>query len=862
MATRTSMTPAARRAASRLGALSCALFLLMLGTMYAIGGDGPAPATYTPSGPPTITTDQADYPPGATVTLTGTNWYAGEAVHIFVNDDEGQTWNHSSDPDPVADEGGVFTYQFSLPGWFVANYTVIATGPLSGTATTTFTDLSIGLYDQCSNDDGDGYVSPPSNLGCHWTNGNLQSNNSTYFEGDATVQRLWLTDLVPGDSVTVTLEYGTTKGAKHAYDFLTTWDFSESWITLADRCEDITGCTTTAETSIAMGDDPLVSNSIEEAGQFFVMRGGTLTDATDPVLVSGVYGTGDSETAVTITFTVASSGDMCSTKNGVTTCDVALWFGAHIAETADWTGPAGDGFPGAQAVPGSPYHVKLAALDGNSIGQRDNQMQANALGGTIVIVKDAVPDSDTNFEFSLEGQINFFLDDDADATLPTSMSFDVPAGDYDAAELVPPAGWDLTNIVCVDPDSQSTVDIDAGTAVIDVDSGETVTCTFTNNKDATLQVIKVANPDSSQSFTINLGGSGLPASVGLVDDGAGAGVDNATYTFTTGQFGSKTLNETVPTGWSLASANCTGGTDTDAALNGITLDVQPGATIVCTFTNNKDGTVTVTKTVSGGLPNGWTFDFEIRTGASLTETGSAVAGGTATTDPVTGETDFGGLLLVPGIYQFCEVNMLPGWHSNLSDEPGAFVPNSDDPNVDNSVVCVEFTLDAGEEEHFDVDNTPPPGGDARTIGFWKNWTSCDGRGNQDPVLDQTLALFPIAAGQSTHGVWIGDIYVDTCEEAIAILNKSTLNGKKKANDAAYGLAAQLLAAVLNYQAGAGQCADATNAIADAQQLLDDVNFTATGNYLGPKVKGALAVQRAEALDLAETLDLYNNNLLC
>ena len=56
--------------------------------------------------------------------------------------------------------------------------------------------LSIGTYDQCSNDDGDGYAS--GDTGCRWINGNLQSNNSTYTEGDATVQRLWLTDLVPG----------------------------------------------------------------------------------------------------------------------------------------------------------------------------------------------------------------------------------------------------------------------------------------------------------------------------------------------------------------------------------------------------------------------------------------------------------------------------------------------------------------------------------------------------------------------------------------------------------------------------------------------------------------------------------------
>ena len=63
-----------------------------------------------------------------------------------------------------------------------------------------------------------GYTS--GDTGCHWINGNLQANNSRYFEGDATVQRVWLdlVDFVPGTEHTLTLKYGTTKGGKHAYE--------------------------------------------------------------------------------------------------------------------------------------------------------------------------------------------------------------------------------------------------------------------------------------------------------------------------------------------------------------------------------------------------------------------------------------------------------------------------------------------------------------------------------------------------------------------------------------------------------------------------------------------------------------------
>ena len=53
----------------------------------------------------------------------------------------------------------------------------------------------------------------------------LQQNNSTYAEGDATVQRLWVSELTSGLH-TLTLHYGTTKGGTHTYDYLTTWSWS------------------------------------------------------------------------------------------------------------------------------------------------------------------------------------------------------------------------------------------------------------------------------------------------------------------------------------------------------------------------------------------------------------------------------------------------------------------------------------------------------------------------------------------------------------------------------------------------------------------------------------------------------------
>ncbi|HET7272539.1 MAG TPA: hypothetical protein VFI90_15810, partial [Rubrobacter sp.] len=89
---------------------------------------------------PTIQSDQADYPPGATVTLTGSNWQPGESVHISVNDTYGASWARNVDVN--ANANGEITDSFNLPEWFVSDYDVTATGTQSGTVRTTFTDAN------------------------------------------------------------------------------------------------------------------------------------------------------------------------------------------------------------------------------------------------------------------------------------------------------------------------------------------------------------------------------------------------------------------------------------------------------------------------------------------------------------------------------------------------------------------------------------------------------------------------------------------------------------------------------------------------------------------------------------------------
>jgi hypothetical protein len=105
--------------------------------------DASTTTSTTAAAAPTIASDQADYGPGATVRLTGSGWGPGENVHIFVNDDVGQTWQYNGDV--TADASGAFTTEFQLPSSFVATYKVTATGAAGETATTTFTDASVAV---------------------------------------------------------------------------------------------------------------------------------------------------------------------------------------------------------------------------------------------------------------------------------------------------------------------------------------------------------------------------------------------------------------------------------------------------------------------------------------------------------------------------------------------------------------------------------------------------------------------------------------------------------------------------------------------------------------------------------------------
>ena len=460
-----------------------------------------------------------------------------------------------------------------------------------------------------------------------------------------------------------------------------------------------------------------------------------------------------------------------------------------------------------------------------------------------------------------------------------SSGFVTPGGGYSITETVP-TGWDLTSATC---DNGETI------ASIDVDPGQTVTCRFVNTKDGVIVIEKVTIGDvggfnyTPVGFSMT-GGNSLTTTVqgvpGVVSKSSGFVTPGGGYSIT----------ETIPAGWDLTSATCDNG-ETIASI-----DVDPGQTVTCRFENTRRGDVDLLK-LANGVETGSLFNFTLN------------GPGVNTSDNTTPVIDFGypnppgdKWLVANATYTICETGIPAGttahWFANAVELPfvgqqtGGLmeVYNPDDDGLpdpdDLGNRCVDFQVEPGGAIAFEVDNRTPLG-DARTPGYWKNWSSCS-NGNQfgkaayeyendpsglidarhytlDEILTEAYSKTPNplnALHAYDTGVWIGDIALDgdttgdaydeylfdeslpdaDCDEAVLVLSsadhQATKGGKGKAvnhsNDPAYKLGRYLLAFIANQTAGAYQCDLAADAAEAAQMLLDDIDFDGIGNFLSKK----------------------------
>lgn len=195
----------------------------------------------------------------------------------------------------------------------------------------------------------------------------------------------------------------------------------------------------------------------------------------------------------------------------------------------------------------------------------------------IVVTKDAIPNNAQDFTFQNNfGNGNpstFLLDDDSNNTLPKTRDFEVLPGTYSVSEDQT-AGWKQGSQTCTGNGNTP--------GNIAVGAGETVTCTFTNKKLASIALVK-NTVGGDGIFNFNMTGATLPANAQLTT------INNtATQTFNNiDPDNTYSIAETVPVGWDLTNSSCTG-TNTPTRIT-----PNNGETITCTFTNTKRGSITV-----------------------------------------------------------------------------------------------------------------------------------------------------------------------------------------------------------------------------------------------------------------------------
>ncbi|MGI9265379.1 MAG: prealbumin-like fold domain-containing protein [Gammaproteobacteria bacterium] len=402
-------------------------------------------------------------------------------------------------------------------------------------------------------------------------------------------------------------------------------------------------------------------------------------------------------------------------------------------------------------------------------------------------------------------------------------------------------------------------------------------CTYTNTKLGNIIIKKVTDP---------VGGTGFGFTDNIEAPNSFTLDHGEMKTFLDVTAGTYTVTENDPTpGYDLVNLVCTDDFDqngynvvdssVDLVNREATINVDPGETVECTYTNRQRGMVDLLKLTNGLQDPIMMWSFTLK--------GPEVNVGDSTPPAL---MDFGGAKLIPGqTYTMCETGIPPSWTIQWAvdangndvidmDETLPFVgdpnmagllqvydPAWNDPNPVNDTRCLDFQVGAAETLSFIVDNQRP-GGDPRTPGYWKNWNTCS-NGNQDQTAFNN--------GGSPEGWFllddlipttVGSLDIASCEDGVLILDHRELGGKnkKRASDAAYNLARNLLAAKLNLAAGAETCNGepaATIALGDA--LLMSIGFDGTGGYLKGKNAGD---DRAAANALATTLDEYNNGRLC
>jgi len=334
--------------------------------------------------------------------------------------------------------------------------------------------------------------------------------------------------------------------------------------------------------------------------------------------------TGESVDSIEIRFTTPAMGETFNCFNMQDGCYAMFTLGVHIG--MEDAAPAGYGTGNSVLFgSGADFFVRngglfdITPITGDPTDNLLNAQQPANIRlseiikqGIIIIEKETIPDatlddfsftSPTLSEIAAQSPIS----DGENITVLNIDPTNNPPATHIVTEVDPTPGFDLTDLDCDDDasTSPSTTNLGDREAIINVDPGETVTCTFTNTERGSITIVKDTIPlDDPQDFgyTHNVDGSGP---FNLDDDSTDATLPN-TKEFSNVAPGLFTVTEDDPTpdGFGLTGLSCvdSDGTGTASSLDlpsrTATINLDPGETVTCTFTNEKaDGFIIVEKEI-------------------------------------------------------------------------------------------------------------------------------------------------------------------------------------------------------------------------------------------------------------------------
>lgn len=233
---------------------------------------------------------------------------------------------------------------------------------------------------------------------------------------------------------------------------------------------------------------------------------------------------------------------------------------------------------------GSTYDVALGLarvdLDNKETLSCVFRLSRQSPTGTLTIRHEATPADGAMFTYT--GDLGPFA---LQAPSGVTRSFTLAPGAYAVHGLIHPV-WTLSGLDCAgDLDGGTAAQLENATAVIDLDAGESITCTFRHvragQETGAITIAQTATPAEDVTFTYQ----------GTLGEFSLALPDEATRAWGGLLPGVYVVEQRAKSGWPLDDITCDGDLDGGSVVSlssrSATIDLDAGETIICSFANTR-----------------------------------------------------------------------------------------------------------------------------------------------------------------------------------------------------------------------------------------------------------------------------------